>query len=72
MAARELSVVRSKKEYLGRLCVSIQSLLVERNQEEGETILPELGLIGGWETCTTDTLHLLLRCSSCHGKVCFI
>lgn len=69
MVVRELNTVRKKKENLGRLCVSVQGLLVETYRDHCHAFLSELGVNGGWDGLNTDTLYLLLVVSSCHGKV---
>ena len=70
MVAKELSEVRQKKACLSSLGVAVQKLLVEKFQEDGHALLPALGVEGGWDTCDTDTFHLLLTLATHHGKVC--
>jgi len=70
MVAQELSEVRQKKVCLSPLGVAIQKQLVEKFPEDGHSLLPALGVEGGWDTCNTDTFHLLLTMATHHGKVC--
>lgn len=69
--AKDITVLRKKKAYLGRLCVSVQCLLLEHCLSRGcsETLLPALALEGGWHEGCADTLQLLFYFNSLCGKV---
>lgn len=69
--AKQLVALESRKSFLGEFCASLMCQLLSACPEEvcRDGLLRELRLDGGWESCTTERLHVGLHASKLYGKV---
>ena len=68
--AEQLVALEKKKSFLGEFCASVECQLLDVCPEGMcLDVLSELGLAGGWEGCTADTLAVMFHLSKLYGKV---
>lgn len=72
---KQLVALEKKKTYLQEFCTSIICQLLDKYPGTSvckDHLISEMDLDGGWESCTTEQLQLLLHLSRCHHKVRYV